>query len=245
MIKQKDCFWIVLENYSKKHPSKDSNQTAFDIVKNHLSLPNNISKLRAWIRIGLTKKILVSELRSSIRIVKKIEQCYYKWSITRNDTFNTWLTVVESLNNIDFNLLVKESTLNLNDKDINWETLIDSTGLHLDRFAPYLGLENNNDDNGKLSEDVDLDKSMLRQIGFLEDENIRLRRSVLQQLNINTKSESIIEDLTKKLQETQNYANQLEAEVQRLQKNEFELKEKISMHEATTQNLMKQFKHLQ
>lgn len=76
MIKSRDCFWIVFENYEKKNPSNGSNQTAYDIVRNHLNLPNNMSKLRAWIRISLAKKILVSELQKAVGIVKKLELCF-------------------------------------------------------------------------------------------------------------------------------------------------------------------------
>ena len=78
----------------------------------------------------------------------------------------------------------------------------------------------------------------------MEDENIRLRRSVLQQLNQNTKSESAIADLTTKLQEIQNYSKQLEIEVQRLQKIKFDHEEQISAHELTNQSLLKQFNDL-
>ena len=228
-MKQRDCFWVVLENYGKKFPSKESNQTAYDIVRNHLCLPNNMSKLRAWIRIALTKKILVLELKNALGIVKKIDQCYYKWSVARNDMFNSWLTVISSLNKIDFNLLVKESTLNLSEKSIKWEQIIDSDGFHLERFAPYLNMDNNNNitDDSKVLEE-NLDKLLLRQVGFLEDENIRLRRSVLQQLN----------------QNIQNYSKQLEIEVQRLQKIKFDHEEQISAHELTNQSLLKQFNDL-
>lgn len=232
----------MLENYGKKNPSRGSNQTAYDIVRNHLSLPNNISKLRAWIRISLAKKILVPELRKAIGIVKRIDHCYYKWSITRNDTLNTWLTVIESLNRVDFNLLVKESTLNLSDPQINWSELLDSDGnLHLERFAPYLNLEN---DSLKIEEEVEIDKVLLRQVGFLEDENMRLRRSVLQQMNHNSRSDSLIEDLNKKLCDSKTYACQLEEEVQRLQKIKFELEERLSAHELTNRSLLKQFNNL-
>ena len=204
-----------------------------------------MSKLRAWIRIALTKKILVLELKNALGIVKKIDQCYYKWSVARNDMFNSWLTVISSLNKIDFNLLVKESTLNLSEKSIKWEQIIDSDGFHLERFAPYLNMDNNNNitDDSKVLEE-NLDKLLLRQVGFLEDENIRLRRSVLQQLNQNTKSESAIADLTTKLQEIQNYSKQLEIEVQRLQKIKFDHEEQISAHELTNQSLLKQFNDL-
>lgn len=242
MTKSRDCFWIVLENYGKKHPSRGSNQTAYDIVRNHLTLPNNISKLRAWIRIALTKKILVQELQKAVGIVKKIEICYYKWSVTRNDTFNTWLAVVDSLIKIDFNFLVKESNLNLADKPFRWAELIDAEGLHLDRYAPYLSLDNQ--DNSQIEDDMDMDKSLVRQIGFLEDENIRLRRSVLQQLNHNSKADAFIEDLSIKLKESQKYASQLEEEIQRLQKIKFELDESIKAHESTNQSLLKQFNAL-
>ena len=230
-----------MENYGKKHPSRGSNQTAYDIVRNHLSLPNNISKLRAWIRISLTKKIMVPELRKAIGIVKRIDYCYYKWSVTRNDTLNTLLSVIDSLNKIDFNLLVKESTLNLSDSLINWAELIDSYGnLHLERFAPYLNLEIE-DNSLKIDSEVEIDKVLLRQIGFLEDENMRLRRSVLQQMNHNSRSDVLIEDLTLKLNESKNYSCQLEEEVQRLQKNKFELEERLTAHELTNKSLLKQF----
>lgn len=228
-----------MENYGKKHPSLGSNQTAYDIVRNHLSLPNNISKLRAWIRIALTKKILVSELRKAIEVVKKLDHCYYMWSVTRNDTFTSWLTVVDSLNMVDFNFLVKENALNLSDKPIKWTELIDSNGLHLENFAPYLSLEVK--DESQLGDDVDIDKTLLRQIGFLEDENIRLRRSVLQQLNRNSKADDFIEDITFKLKECRTYSVNLEEEVQRLQKIKVELEERISAHEATNESLLKQF----
>lgn len=243
-MKSRDCFWVVLENYGKKNPSKGSNQTAYDIVRNHLSLPNNISKLRAWIRIALTKKILVPELRKAIGIVKRIDYCYYKWSVTRNDTLNTWLSVIESLNKIDFNLLVKESTLNLSDSQINWSELIDSDGnLHLDRFAPYLNLDFE-DNSIKIGEEGEIDKVLLRQVGFLEDENMRLRRSVLQQMNHNSRSDALIEDLTSRLNESKIYSSQLEEEVQRLQKMKFELEERIAAHELTNKSLLKQFNNL-
>lgn len=225
-MKQRDCFWIVLENYGKKNPSTGSNQTAYDIVRNHLSLPNNLSKLRAWIRIALTKKILVAELKRSLSIVRKPEQCYYKWSVTRNDTFNTWLNVVDSLNKIDFNLLVKESTLNLSERPIKWTELFDSEGFHLERFAPYLSLDLKEEIKG--FEDSDIDKVLLRQLGFSEDENIRLRRSVLHQLNLNSKAESMIEDLKVELDKKNSYVIKLEEEIQRLQKLKYELEEKDS-----------------
>ena len=244
MIKSRDCFWVVLENYGKKYPSRESNQTAYEIVRNHLTLPNNISKLRAWIRIALTKKILVQELRKAIGIVKKIDQCYYKWSITRNDALNTWLTVIESLNKIDFNLLVKESTLNLSDSLVNWSELIDSSGnLHLEIFAPYLNLDIE-DNLLKIGDDSEIDKVLMRQVGFLEDENMRLRRSVLQQMNHNSRSDALIDDLAKKLGESKNYAVQLEEEVQRLQILKFELEERVSAHELTNKSLLKQFNKL-
>lgn len=228
-----------MENYGKKNPSLGSNQTSYDIVRNHLSLPNNISKLRAWIRISLAKKILVSELKKAIVIVKKLEQCYYKWSVTRNDTLTSWLAVVESLNKIDFNLLVKENTLNLSDKSIRWSELIDSDGLHLEKFAPYLSLEVK--DEYHFEDGNDMDKVLLRQIGFLEDENIRLRRSVLQQLNYNSKADSIISDLNLKLKESKIHSDNLEEEVQRLQKHKYQLEEKILAHELTHESLLKQF----
>lgn len=242
MIKSRDCFWIVLENYGKKNPSNGSNQTAYDIVRNHLNLPNNISKLRAWIRIALAKKILVSELQKAVGIVKKLELCFYKWSITRNDTFNTWLIVVDSLIKIDFNILVKESTLNLSNKQVKWIELIDAHGLHLDKYAPYLSLDNN--EVRDCMDETDFDKNLIRQIGFLEDENIRLRRSVLQQLNHNTKSDVLIEDLSSKLKASQTYAKNLEEETQRLQKIKYNLEEKIIAHESTNQSLLKQFNSL-
>jgi hypothetical protein len=231
-----------LENYGKKQPSNGSNQTAYDIVRNHLILPNNISKLRAWIRIALAKKILVSELQKAVGIVKKLELCFYKWSITRNDTFNTWLTVVSSLTKIDFNILVKESTLNLSNNPIKWTELIDADGLHLDKYVPYLSLDFEEDCNSK--DDFDVQKTLIRQIGFLEDENIRLRRSVLQQLNHSSKADSYIEDLGSKLKTSQNYAATLEEEVQRLQRIKHELEERIIAHESTTQSLLKQFNSL-
>lgn len=242
-MKSRDCFWVILENYAKKNPSRGSNQTAYDIVKNHLSLPNNISKLRAWIRIALTKKILVTELQKAVGIVKKIDICYYKWSITRNDTFNTWLSVVDSLIKIDFNFLVKESSLNLSDKPIKWKELIDDNGLHLEKYAPYLSLETK-DDSQYGEEDLDVHKAIIRQIGFIEDENIRLRRSVLQQLNQNSKADAIIEDLRSKLRESQSYVAQLEEQIQRLQIIKFELEERIFAHESTNQSLLKQFNSL-
>ena len=232
-----------MENYGKKNPSNGSNQTAYDIVRNHLNLPNNMSKLRAWIRIALAKKILVSELQKAVGIVKKLELCFYKWSITRNDTFNTWLTVVDSLIKIDFNILIKESTLNLSDKPIKWIELIDADGLHLDKYAPYLSLDTKEvKDYG--GDEADFDKDLIRQIGFLEDENIRLRRSVLQQLNHNSKADVFIEDLSSKLKASQNYIKNLEEETLRLQKIKYELEERIIAHESTNQSLLNQFNTL-
>lgn len=207
-------------------------------------MPNNLSKLRAWIRISLAKKILVPELRKAIGIVRRIDHCYYNWSITRNDTLNTWLSVIESLNKVDFNLLVKESTLNLSDPPINWSELLDSHGnIHLEIFAPYLNLDF--DDNSlKIEDQAEIDKVLLRQVGFLEDENMRLRRSVLQQMNHNSRSDSLIEDLNRKLCESKSYTCQLEEEVQRLQKFKFELEERLSAHELTNKSLLKQFNNL-
>lgn len=198
--------------------------------------------MRAWIRIALAKKILVSELHKAVEIVKKLELCFYKWSITRNDTFNTWLTVVDSLSKIDFNILVKESTLNLSNKPIKWTELIDVDGLHLDKYAPYLSLDHEEDST--VGDDFDVHKTLIRQIGFLEDENIRLRRSVLQQLNHNSRADAFIEDLSSKLKSSQNYATTLEEEVQRLQKIKHELEERIIAHESTNQSLLKQFNSL-
>lgn len=155
----------------------------------------------------------------------------------RNDTLNTLLSVIESLNRIDFNLLVKESTLNLLETPINWIKIIDSSGnINLDMFAPYLSLSIEEETNFE-----DFDKVLVRHVGFLEDENIRLRRSVLQQMNQSARSDVLIEELSVKLSESKKYSLQLEEEVQRLQKIKFELEERISAHEMTNKSLLNQF----
>lgn len=158
----------------------------------------------------------------------------------RNDSFSTWLSVLDSLNQIDFNLLVKETTLNLSDRSVNWKELIDSNNaLHIERYVPYLNLDFSEDENLKIINNGDNEKNdiiFIRQIGFLEDENIRLRRSILQQLNYNSLADAQLTELTTKFEESKLYAVQLELEVQRLYKIKFELEEQISANEATNKN---------
>ena len=60
-------------------------------------------------------------------------------------------------------------------------------------------------------------------------------------MNHNSRSDVLIEDLTLKLNESKNYSCQLEEEVQRLQKNKFELEERLTAHELTNKSLLKQF----
>jgi hypothetical protein len=215
-LKAKDCFWAVLENYAKKVPCKESNQSAYDIVQNHLTLPNNISKLRAWIRISLTKKMLVTDIKNAVSVVKKIEGCYFKWSITRNDTFSAWLSVIKSLDRVDFNLLVKESTLNLSDRSVDWLRLIQGNKIFLDRFVPYLNIYSEEDEI--LKGESNLDKELVRQIGFVEDENIRLRKLIHQQFNTNSKLEIDLNCIMQELSTVKLYVSDLECEVIRLQK---------------------------
>ena len=170
--KKTGCFWTILENYERKRASS-VNQSAFEIVKKHLSLPNEKSKVRAWIKIGLTKKVLTSEIREAIRVIVNIEKCYHEWAFLRSESFSTFLSAIDSLNSrVDFNFVVKEHLLNLSNKPTKWKGLVDSEGLHLEVIAPYLQLDlpDNTADVGYVQT---ADRTLIRQVGFLEDENVR------------------------------------------------------------------------
>lgn len=210
--KRISCFWTILENYDRKKDAADANQSAFEIVKKHLSLPNDKSKLRAWIRMALTKKVLKSEIRESLRAVKHIERCYFEWAFLRSDAFGAFLTAVDSLSQVDFNFVVKEHLLNLSDKNIKWRALIDPSGLHLEAIAPYLRLEFDKDfDEAEMGDlAVSADRRLIRQIGFLEDENVRLRKSVLFQMNENSVLERRVAELEQEVQQLKRQLDQKE-----------------------------------
>lgn len=212
MNKRVSCFWTILENYDRKKDAADANQSAFEIVKKHLSLPNDRSKLRAWIRMALTKKVLKVEIRESLRAVKHIERCYYEWAFLRSDAFGAFLTAVDSLSQVDFNFVVKEHLLNMSDKNIKWRALVDASGLHLEAIAPYLRLEFDKEfDEAEIGDlAVSADRRLIRQVGFLEDENVRLRKSVLFQMNENSVLERRVSELEHEVQQLKRQLEQSE-----------------------------------
>jgi hypothetical protein len=236
--KKTGSFWAILGNYERKRVSS-ANQSAFEIVKKHLSLPNEKSKIRAWIRIALTKKVLTLEIKESIRVLLDIEKCYHDWAFLRSESFSAFLSAVDSLSDrVDFNFVVKEHLLNLSSKPIKWKGLVDSEGLlHLETIAPYLRLDfatSVAEENGVQS----ADKALIRQVGFLEDENVRLKKSVLVQLNENAGLEQRLFDLQVKKDQADLYVKTLEDEVQRLNRVKYELEEEISARELQNRTLL-------
>ncbi len=210
-------------------------------MKKHLSLPNGKSKIRAWIKIALTKKVLTPEIKDTIRVIHNIEKCYHEWSFLRSEAFAAFLTAIDGLtSHVDFNFVVKEHLLNLSSKAIKWKGLIDNDGLHLETVAPYLRIDLPSSTVECSSDIQNADKILIRQVGFLEDENARLRKSVLSQLNENAVLEQKLSDFQSKKEETDAYVKELEEEVQRLNRVKYELEEEISASELQNKTLLSQ-----
>lgn len=188
--KGRGTLWELIRRVGRRG---GASATAMENVRHFSSLKNSSARLRAWIRLAMIGKTLATDLTFLIdNEGHLITECYEEWSCIRSDVFQPILALISTLDAIDFNLFVKEEDIPKNEFINEWMGLFANDQINFDRLNPpvYISIGllriNSMRSSSILSQGrpaTPEDDILLHRLALLNDENSRLRRSLVAQIN--------------------------------------------------------------
>ncbi len=137
---RRNGLWGLLEKIPY-YTSSSASVSAIENVKQFASLKSGSSKIRAWIMLALMNKCLGADLELLSEVEGRlIEEVWEPWALMRSEQFATLVCFLGSLDSIDFNLYVKEQTIEKDPFKLEWDRLFGVDGVHFGAIEPPIDM---------------------------------------------------------------------------------------------------------